>query len=150
MNRPYRPAPPVRPASQRLDGWTRLLIVGGGVALATWFAWPYVRNDIANLGSQLDGGRRARDGLPPVFDPFGVMPRAEARDVDPREDRRRRRYPDREERYSDREERYPGQRGESRQDRPSRYRECSGGGWWSQHPNCGPWQDGDLPPRGRR
>jgi hypothetical protein len=146
MNRPpYRePPPPARPASQRLDGWTRLLIVGGAVAAVTWFAWPYVRGDIANLASQLDGGRRERDGLPPAFDWLGVMPRAEA---EQREDGRRRRHPDREDRYSDREERYPDRRRESRQDRQW-HRECHADGWGRL--TCGPQQDGDLPPRGRR
>ncbi len=67
---PYRASAPVRPDnSRRMDGRTRLLIVGGSAALAAWFAWPFIRGEMAEIGRQV--GRMNHSGVEPA-DVFGL------------------------------------------------------------------------------
>ncbi len=64
--RPGQPAPaPARPAPSRgMDGTTRAVIVGGVVALAVYFGWPYLRGEMAEIGRQV--GRMNRSGVEPA------------------------------------------------------------------------------------
>jgi hypothetical protein len=146
---PRRDVPPARPASQRMDGTTRLLIVAGVAAVVTWFAWPYVRGEMGSIGQQLGANGRQRAGLdrPPVWDPLGMMPAQGGREA---RSGRRLRLPEGvgnargQERYPsmDREERYPDRQAPP----PRRWRDCGPGpgGRFS----CGEWHDGAPPQRG--
>jgi hypothetical protein len=75
---PPSPRPPVR--SHGPDGWTRLLIVGGVAAAVTWFAWPYVRGEMAEIGRQME---HTRVTFPPTWsmrlDPTAQSPNIEDR-----------------------------------------------------------------------
>jgi hypothetical protein len=145
-----------------MDVRTRLLIVGGSVALAVWFAWPYVQGELANIGEQL-GHMNNHSGIEP-WDPFGLKPdrsnhsdgNSVAAPSRPRQlpegvgsadadrwDGGQDEYqpPARPRRYSDRPDWY----GQDRQ--PRRYRECTGS-IWRRDIDCGDWQDGP-PPRER-
>ncbi len=70
---PRSAATPARPA-QRMDGNTRLIIVGGTVALAVYFGWPFLRGAFSDAGDQLRvmGNHSAVE----PWDPFGLRPAA--------------------------------------------------------------------------
>ncbi len=76
VQRPGQPAPaPSRPAPSRgMDGTTRAVIVGGVVALTAYFAWPYVRNQMGEIGRQVS--RMNHSGIEPA-DVFGLRDGAE-------------------------------------------------------------------------
>jgi hypothetical protein len=150
---PQRPQQPSQP--QRMDGRTRLLIVGGSVAIAAWFAWPYVAGEMGSIGQQI--GRMNHSGVEP-WDPFGLKPdRGDSNVATPRRPRRMpegvgaaeadpwdgQEPPARPRRYSDRPDWY----GQDRQ--PRRYRECTGS-IWRRDIDCGDWQDGPPPSQRRR
>jgi hypothetical protein len=139
-----------RSGSSGMDGRTRLLIVGGVVAVVTWFAWPYVRGEMGEVGRQLSGDNR-RTGFPPVWDPLGLMPGQGDTAAAP--DRRLRLPPGvgnaEANPYSDRRDRY--QLPDRDPERPAptgrRWKECRPDG--SGRLQCGPWQDGPAPGYGR-
>jgi hypothetical protein len=138
---PFQPSPPpVRPSSQGLDGNTRLLIVGGAVALVVYFAWPYVRGEMGEIGRQLSGNHA---GVPPMFDPFGLMPRGEG-EYAARPDRRQRQG----ETYGYQD---PGPyRGQApARGQGGRWRDCRGS-IWSDRLDCGEWHEGRPPRESRR
>jgi hypothetical protein len=127
-----------------MDGWTRLLIVGGAVAVVTWFAWPYVRGEMSEVGRQV--GEMNHSGIAP-WDPFGLMPRQDRADRGGRV-----RLPEGVgNARGDREERSPDRQGRGYEgytyhpDRPRKWRLCRDDG-----SSCGPWQDGPAPSYGRR
>jgi hypothetical protein len=68
-----------------MDGTTRLLLVGGAVALVVYFAWPYVRGEMGEIGRQV--GNVNHSGVTP-WDPLGLMPGQSDRGYAERGDRR--------------------------------------------------------------
>jgi hypothetical protein len=127
-----------------MDGTTRLLIVGGVVALVVYFGWPYFKGEMVSMGRQLSGDN---SGVPPGYERFGEYPN---RDGDRREGGRRLRLPPgvgnaNGDPAGKRQDRYPlMERGEPM---PRRWRDCRATSIWSDKVQCGPWQDG-VPPRG--
>ncbi len=146
-NQTRREGPTARSdTSQPMDGTTRLLIVGGVVALVVYFGWPYLKGEMVSIGRQLSDDNR---GIPRRFERFGDYP---DRDRDVSEDGGRPRLP-------------PGignAHGDSwarkRQDRypfidrddpmPRRWRDCRATSIWSDKLQCGPWQESRPPARG--
>jgi hypothetical protein len=106
-----------------MDGNTRLLIVGGAAALAVYFAWPYFRGEMGEVGRQLSGNHA---DAPRMFDPFGVMPKGDGRGEGDNAERPRRRMRlpeglgDGDVGPEDRQERYP------RMAPPDRYQDRGG------------------------
>jgi hypothetical protein len=64
-----------------MDGWTRLLIVGGVTAIVVFLAAPYIRGEMGEIGRQV-ANMGNHSGIEP-WDQFGLRPRAEASDRDP-------------------------------------------------------------------
>ncbi len=144
-NPPRREGPTTRSdASQPMDGTTRLLIVGGVVALVVYFGWPYLKGEMVSIGRQLRDDNR---GIPPRYERFGEYPE---RDRDIGDGGGRPQLP-------------PGignANGDSwarkRQDRyplveeplPRHWRDCRATSIWSDKLQCGPWQEGRPPTRG--
>src|SRR5258708_3453259 len=147
--------------SSGMDGRTRLLIVGGAVALVVYLAWPYVRGGMGSIGQQMSGDHA---GFPPMFDPLGLLPSRGDSVAEP--DRRLRlppgvgngsadpypdRYPERGRADGSADPRYMAPDGDAPARPPAgarRFRECQVTG---DRKVCGPWRD--LPPvsdRGRR
>jgi hypothetical protein len=134
-----------------MDGNTRLLIVGGAMALVAYFGWPYFKGEMGEIGRQMSGNHAA--GFPPMFDPLGLIPNRGnpgEGDYAARPDRRLRLGVGNasENPWENRQGRYPTDRGDQYSDRqepmPRRWRDCG------PAPNgrfqCGPWHDG-APPR---
>jgi hypothetical protein len=127
-----------------MDGTTRLLIVGGVVALVVYFGWPYFKGEMVSIGRQLSGDNR---GVPPPgYERFGEYPN---RDGD-RGEGGRRLPPGVGNANGDpwagkRQDRYPLM---DRKERPPRWQDCRATSIWSDKLQCGPWQDGVPPTRG--
>jgi hypothetical protein len=123
--RPHEREAPASPATPpRLDGWTRLLIVGLAMALIVFFGWPPFKAELSEIGRQMSHTYGNHSGVAPS-DPFGL--RGERPGPVPRQ----------------RADRDPPQRDNPQ---PRRWRMCK-----DDNSECGPWHDGPPPEqRGRR
>lgn len=159
----FPPSPPsrpsVRPHSRRMDGATRLALVGGAMLLAGIFAGPFVKGEFSEIGRQLRGSHA---GFGPIW---GMrLDETQQADVEDRRGEHRGRGgdmadqlgPPERTRWSEaRGEALPETSGapprqqESRDPPPPRWRDCGLGSIWDDRLNCGPWHAGALPRRGR-
>jgi hypothetical protein len=130
-----------------MDGNTRLLIVGGAMALVAYFGWPYVKGEMGSIGQQLSGNPN-RTGFPPLWDPLGLMPNRGnpgEGDYGAAPGRRLRLPPG----VGNAQGRAYGEDGIAAepQGRVRRWRDCRAGSIWSDKLQCGPWHDGEPPGR---